>query len=325
MSQPTVTWTPQQTAAITQRDRDLLVTASAGTGKTAVLSQRCLDILCEPNTRTSVLNMLILTFTDAAAEEMRTRIREQLTAAVAGDRALRHRLQRELLLLPAARISTIHSFCKHVITEHFFTLGLDPGFRLIDTDEQRLLKTEALEQTLDWAWDQPDLQAGLGVLFYKRALSATRGFALKIMALSNDLDNVLSRDQWYANAFALAKSSTAIDGPVADRQKQWIGEQFMALHVKFTAVIQDYKEACTSDTPKPLSNQQLLACLEQCICCEQGDDWDAVIAAYHAFEKKNVLKPKEVDPDVALRLQNRVREVVTAFTALGNLAVLQAN
>lgn len=325
MSSPTVTWTPQQTTAITQRDRDLLVTASAGTGKTAVLSQRCLDILCEPNTRTSVLNMLILTFTDAAAEEMRTRIREQLTAAVAKDRQLRNRLQRELLLLPAARISTIHSFCKHVITEHFYTLGLDPGFRLIDTDEQRLLKTEALEQTLDWAWDQPDLQAGLGVLFYKRALSATRGFALKIMALSNDLDNVLSRDQWYANASALAQSSTSLDGPVADRQKEWIGEQFMALHFKFTDVIKDYKEVCTSDTPKPLSNQQLLVSLEQCICAEQGDDWDAVIAAYHAFEKKNVLKPKDVDPDVALRLQNRVREVVTAFTALGDLAVLQPN
>ena len=96
MSQPAVTWTSQQKTAITQRDRDLLVTASAGTGKTAVLSQRCLDILCEPNTQTSVLNMLILTFTDAAAEEMRTRIREQLTTAVTKDRELRHRLQTEL-------------------------------------------------------------------------------------------------------------------------------------------------------------------------------------------------------------------------------------
>ncbi|MCP4451161.1 MAG: helicase-exonuclease AddAB subunit AddA [Planctomycetes bacterium] len=324
MSQPSVIWTPQQTTAITQRGRDLLVTASAGTGKTAVLSERCLDILCEPGTKTSVLNMLILTFTDAAAEEMRTRIRAQLTEAAARDRRLCH-LQRELLLLPAARISTIHSFCKHVITEHFHTLGLDPGFRLIDTDEQHLLKTEALEQTLNWAWDQPDLQAGLRVLFHKRTLSPTRGFALKIMGLSDDLDNVLSRDRWYANAFALAKSSASIDGPVADRQKEWVGEQFMVMHVKFTAVIKDYREACTSDKPKPLSNQKLLASLELCICGEQGDDWDAVIDAYHAFEKQNVLKPKDVDPDVALRLQNRVREVVTAFTALGDLAVPQSD
>jgi ATP-dependent exoDNAse (exonuclease V) beta subunit len=228
MSQPAVTWTPQQKTAITQQGRDLLVTASAGTGKTAVLSQRCLHILCEPNTRTSVLNMLVLTFTDASAEEMRTRIREQLTAAAAQDRSLRH-LQREMLLLPAARISTIHSFCKHMITEHFHTLGLDPGFRLIDTDEQRLLKTEALEQTLDWAWQQPDLQAGLQILFYKRALSATRGFALKIMELSNDLDNVLSRDQWYAEAFALARSSTKSTGRIVQIQQDWVGEQFSEL------------------------------------------------------------------------------------------------
>ena len=322
MSQPTVTWTPQQQTAITQRGRDLLVTASAGTGKTAVLSQRCLSILCEGDTRTSVLNMLILTFTDAAAEEMRTRIREQLTAAAARDKGLGH-LQKELLLLPAARISTIHAFCKRLITEHFHLLGLDPGFRLIDTDEQRLLKTEALEQTLNWAWEQPDLLPGLKALFHKRTLSATRGFALKIIELSNDLDNCLSRSSWYDRAFAQARSSVSIDGPVADLQKQWIGEQFMALHQKLEGIVQDYQEACTVSKPKPLSNQQLLASLERCICCEQGDDWDAVIEAYHAFAKKNVLKPKDVDPDVALRLQNRIREVVTAFTALGDLAVLQ--
>jgi len=323
MSQPAVTWTPAQKTAITQRGRDLLVTASAGTGKTAVLSQRCLDILCEPNTQTSVLNMLILTFTDAAAQEMRTRIREQLMEVLTQDRRLAH-LQKELLLLPAARISTIHAFCKHVITEHFHTLGLDPGFRLIDTDEQRLLKTEALEQTLDWAWDQPDLQAGLQVLFYRRALSATRGFALKIIELSQDLDNVLCRDQWYANAFALAQSSSTGCGPTAQTQQAWVGEQFMTLRQKFDGVVQDYQEACTAARPKPLSNSHLMATLEACITAHQGENWDEVATAYHAFEKKNVLKSKDVDPDVAVRLQARIKAVVTAFAALGDLAVLQS-
>ena len=322
MSPPTVTWTPQQRTAITQRGKDLLVTASAGTGKTAVLSQRCLDILCEPNTHTSVLNMLILTFTDAAAQEMRTRIRTQLTQAAAGDRRLRH-LQREVMRLPGARISTIHAFCKQVITEHFHTLGLDPGFRLIDTDEQRLLKTEALEKTLDWAWTQDDLLEGLHILFYKRALSTTHGFALKIVDLSNDLDNVLDREQWYARALALAQSSASINGPVADLQKEWIGEQFMALHVQLSRIVNDYHAACGTNNPKALSNQHLLDTLDQCLCAEQGDDWDAVVEAYHAFAKKSVLKPKDVEPDVAVLLQNRLREVVTAFVALGDWAVLQ--
>ncbi len=162
------------------------------------------------------------------------------------------------------------------------------------------------------------------MLFYRRALSATRGFALKIMALRDNLDNVLSRDQWYAHAFALARASKTSGGPVAQTQQAWVGEQFMALDHTFDRIVQDYHEACTASKPKPLSNSHLMATLEACIIGEQGDDWDQVVIAYHAFEKKSVLKPKDVDPDVAVRLQSRDKAVVTAFVSLGDLAVLQA-
>ena len=76
----TVKWTEGQQRAIAWRGSDVLVAASAGTGKTAVLSNRCLSLLSDPRRETGILNMLILTFTEAAAEEMSTRIRHQLTA-----------------------------------------------------------------------------------------------------------------------------------------------------------------------------------------------------------------------------------------------------
>ena len=91
MAEKKIRWTEQQRRAISQRGSDVLVTASAGTGKTAVLSGRCVDIVSDKSVCPDVLSMLVLTFTDAAAEQMRSRIAEQLNAAFlqSGDRHLR--------------------------------------------------------------------------------------------------------------------------------------------------------------------------------------------------------------------------------------------
>ena len=142
MADKKIKWTQQQRRAIGARGSDVLVTASAGTGKTAVLSGRCVDIVSDKSVCPDVWSILVLTFTDAAAEQMRSRIAEQLTDAFlqSRDPHLRH----QLMLLQGADISTIHSFCKRLITEHFYKLSLDPTFRVIDADEAKLLKAEAL-------------------------------------------------------------------------------------------------------------------------------------------------------------------------------------
>jgi ATP-dependent helicase/nuclease subunit A len=155
MAKEKTKWTRQQEDAIVARGRDVLVTASAGTGKTMVLSGRCVGIVAEKNTGVNVGNILVLTFTDAAAEQMRSRIGKQLK-----DKYLETKdshLLGQLLQLAGADISTIHSFCKRLITEYFYKLGLDPTFRVIDEDEQQLLKAEVLEKTIGWAWEQRNL------------------------------------------------------------------------------------------------------------------------------------------------------------------------
>jgi ATP-dependent helicase/nuclease subunit A len=164
-------WTKQQLRAIRARGGNVMVAASAGTGKTAVLSGRCAGIVSDKAICPDVWSILVLTFTEAAAEQMRSRIAEQLRAAFLESRD--PHLHHQLVLLQGADISTIHSFCKRAITEYFYKLSLDPTFRVIDEDEAGLLKTEALEKTIDWAWQQSHLVQPLQQLFHRRDLRTT--------------------------------------------------------------------------------------------------------------------------------------------------------
>ena len=223
MAEKKIKWTEQQKRAIVARGSDVLVTASAGTGKTSVLSGRCGDIVSDKSICPDIWSILVLTFTEAAAEQMRSRIAEQLKDAFVRRRD--GHLRYQLMLLQGADISTIHSFCKRLITEHFYKLGLDPTFSVIDSDEQKLLKTEVLEKTIDWAWQQSDVRAALEQLLYRRDLRAGDGFAAKIIDLSDFLDGVVSREKWYERAAALAEVADPFATDLGEKQKQIVANK----------------------------------------------------------------------------------------------------
>src|SRR4030042_1799886 len=215
MADKKIKWTQQQRQAITARGREVRVSASAGTGKTAVLSGRCVDIVAD---KTDVKNILVLTFTEMAAEQMRSRIGEQLKEAFleSGDRHLRL----QIMLLQSADISTIHSFCKRLITEFFYKLGLDPTFGIIDGDEARLLKTEALEKTVEWAWQQSNLVQGLEEFFRRGDLRTNDGFLSRTISLSNFLEGVVSKEGWYARAIQLGGAVRPFTSGLGGEKKQ---------------------------------------------------------------------------------------------------------
>ena len=211
-------WTHRQRQAIDARDSDVLVTASAGTGKTAVLSERCVRLLADTDDLTDVSQILVLTFTEAAAEEMRSRIAQTLRASF--KRTRDSRIRRQLIMLDAAQISTIHAFCKRVITEHFCQLGIDPMFRIVDSDEQTLLRSESLEQTIEEAWADESLAPGLSRLLKGRDVKdASSGFLVSIVRLSAFLDGLVSRSDWYERASVITESGTAFAAGLADQQK----------------------------------------------------------------------------------------------------------
>jgi ATP-dependent helicase/nuclease subunit A len=148
-------FTPQQQAAITGRG-NLLVVAGAGTGKTQTLIARCLRLITED--RASLENILMVTFTEAAAAEMRGRLREQLREAAAAHPDDGH-LAQQLALLDTARISTLHSFCLQLAREHFHALGLDPQFNVLDESQTAPLQREALDGILERHYNGADAES----------------------------------------------------------------------------------------------------------------------------------------------------------------------
>lgn len=147
-------WTAEQLAAITESGCNLLVAAAAGAGKTAVLVERIIRKITDPESPVDIDRLLVVTFTNAAAAEMRERIGEAISAALEKNPQSRQ-LQRQLSLLGRASITTIHSFCLEVIRNHFHVINMDPGFRICDETEASLLKNEALEELFESMY-QPD-------------------------------------------------------------------------------------------------------------------------------------------------------------------------
>jgi len=139
-------WTVSQEQAIETRCKDILVSAAAGSGKTSVLVERIARRLLDPVQPVDIDRLLVVTFTESAAQEMRERIRIKLeSAAQSGD----GRAAAQLAILGKAAISTLHSFCLDLLRRHYYLLGVDPRFRVLDEEEASLLKLEAMEELFE--------------------------------------------------------------------------------------------------------------------------------------------------------------------------------
>ena len=141
-------WTESQREAIEARNDSVLVSAAAGSGKTAVLVERVLSLLREGG---RIDRMLIVTFTRAAAGEMRERIGRRLEEEGEGSAHLR----RQGMLLSRAMICTLHVFCNRVLREHFEAAGIDPLCRIADEDKLAALRTRALDEIMEEAYAAP--------------------------------------------------------------------------------------------------------------------------------------------------------------------------
>ena len=141
-----VKWTKQQQQVIDLRDRNILVSAAAGSGKTAVLVERIITMLTDEEHPVNVDELLIVTFTEAAAGEMKERIGRALQQSLEEDPEDEH-LQRQQTLLHHAQISTIHGFCSYVIKNYFQMIDLDPVYRMADEGEIRLMKSDVIQRS----------------------------------------------------------------------------------------------------------------------------------------------------------------------------------
>ncbi len=155
-----VAWTEEQKKVITVRNKNVLVSAAAGSGKTAVLVERILSLVCGEGEKESPLDvdrLLVVTFTKAAAAEMRERVGLALEQRLEKDPQNEH-LQKQQTLIHNAQITTIHSFCQYVIRNYFHQIDLDPSFRIGDEGELRLLKGDVIKELLEehYAQESPE-------------------------------------------------------------------------------------------------------------------------------------------------------------------------
>lgn len=148
-----MTWTTDQQKVIDLRDRNILVSAAAGSGKTAVLVERIIQMITDEKRNMNIDNLLVVTFTKAAAGEMRERISAAIEKMVSEHPDSTH-LQKQMTLIHNAQITTIDSFCMYVIRNYFHLIDLDPAFRMADEAELTLIKSDVLKEILEEQYEE---------------------------------------------------------------------------------------------------------------------------------------------------------------------------
>jgi len=147
-------WTEEQKMAIESRDKNLLVSAAAGSGKTAVLVERIIQTVI--NEKVNLDRLLVVTFTNAAAGSMKEKIQIKINEAIFNQDANYSFLKKQLRLINKSHISTIHSFCFNVLRKYFYLIDIDPGFRVMDTNDSNMMLNETIGVVLERHYEKKD-------------------------------------------------------------------------------------------------------------------------------------------------------------------------
>ncbi|MBQ8469687.1 MAG: UvrD-helicase domain-containing protein, partial [Clostridia bacterium] len=200
-------WTPEQRHAIDARGGTLIVSAAAGSGKTAVLVERCIQRLTDTEHPCSADELLIVTFTRAATAEMRSRLAKAISDRLVEDPENTH-LQKQQMLLPSAQICTIDAFCGNLVRENFESLGISPDFRLLDESEVRVLQQNAIDQVMEefYTSKDPDFLGLVELLATGRDDTSLEGNILRLYTYSRAYP---SPKHWLENGLSLYEDPSA--------------------------------------------------------------------------------------------------------------------
>ena len=230
-----VKWTPEQESAIiapkdsSLDNQTLLVAAAAGSGKTAVLVERIITRLKDMDNPLSVQELMVVTFTKAAAQEMSARIGLALAKAMEStdDAAMQERLERQLNLLPSAHISTLHSFCQWVIRSYFYKLDINPTARIGNEAEMALLQQEVLADLLTKSYEEGLYNIYELADFFSDDKSDA-GLTAKIMSLYNYAMSLANPDGWLRKALEPYKEAMTAN-PSDTLWGQYMWDQHVAV------------------------------------------------------------------------------------------------
>lgn len=223
-----IPWTKDQEKVINTSGKDILVAAGAGSGKTAVLVERIIKKVTDPNHPVDIDRFLIVTFTKAAAAQMREKIREKLYT-LSYKNPKDENLKRQLSLVHTANISTIDSFAKKVVSANFEKLDIDPNFRLMEKEESDLLLEDYIEETVDEMFEE-DNQDFMNAMSQLAKGDVSTDVVRKVSLIVNKAKNQEYPLKWLADA---------IDRNYCETEDDFNQKEFVK---RFVAQFEKYKE-----------------------------------------------------------------------------------
>ena len=190
-------WTPQQEDAINARDTSLIVSAAAGSGKTAVLTERLIKLIADSGSGVRADRMIVVTFTNDAASELKKRLDIKLRAMINEHPDDRHLLKQQVLL-QNARISTINSFCFDLLRENITDQGITSGFSVLDESDNKVLRAKAMEELLDYYTENE--YDKISFLYDRFCIKNEKRLVEAITLCDEFLESVALRDKWLDKA-----------------------------------------------------------------------------------------------------------------------------
>ena len=283
-------WTEDQQRVIDARDSNILVSAAAGSGKTAVLVERIIQEVTDAEHPIDIDRLLVVTFTNAAAGEMRQRVGKALEEALVehpGDK----RLQKQLSLLHNAQITTIDSFCQSIIRNYFHVIDLDPVFRVADDTEIKLMKQEVLDEVLEECYQraeaEPETEENRNFIAMIDAFSTGRDDSAAgnlVLDVHNMSQSAPWPEDWLNGIVDIYEKKTTdwiteLQGYVADMLEGYLAQARRTLEICRQDGPEEYEPAIWSDIEQ----------LEQCAAVSDYEDYAKYICG---FQKKKLASSK---------------------------------
>ena len=295
-------WTEEQKAVIAHREGNLLVSAAAGSGKTAVLVEHVLSLILEENA--SLSSLVLMTFTEAAAEEMKERIKKRLEEHL--QKGYDKRILREIALLPTANISTIHAFCKRLIEENYAGLSIDAHFRIGDTGEMSLLQSDILEELLEEEYERKE-ESFLAFVDQFSMGKKDKGIEELILKLYNLAS---------AMPFPKAYLQGLLEEDAHSRREKWekdLYEDMKSRLKNLSLLYEDALDLCREPNGPIEYEERILEEKEQCLALAHTDNLEDLVRGLENLSFGRLKSTKAEGKELVKSLRERGKKTLKAW------------
>lgn len=295
-------WTEEQKAVIAHREGNLLVSAAAGSGKTAVLVEHVLSLILEENA--SLSSLVLMTFTEAAAEEMKERIKKRLEEHL--QKGYDKRILREIALLPTANISTIHAFCKRLIEENYAGLSIDAHFRIGDTGEMSLLQSDILEELLEEEYERKE-ESFLAFVDQFSMGKKDKGIEELILKLYNLAS---------AMPFPRAYLQGLLEEDAISRREKWEKDLYIDMKSRLENLSLLYEEAldlCREPNGPIEYEERILEEREQCLSLSNTDSLEELVRGLENLSFGRLKSTKAEGKELVKSLRERGKKTLKTW------------